>query len=1030
MPCVLPEEGCNLSVRNWVTISLLASSAVLADPQELTDPGSLVRVSVEDDGAWTLGDVLGTNPEARFSLESSAAPVVAAVEDGAVDAVDDNGPHQLWIATERGVEHLIEVYDPADSIVERLLVEGLTPILRTDDYVALVDDEGVERSSYSNLHVFDAIAVSQLAWFEVDGDTIEIHVETEFNAQWPIVIDPLASVAVSLPAACNGTISTPACTQANRFGRAMAVGQLLGDARPELVVGTPFFSVINDPAEGGFAIFTPDALGNLVLSSHKPIDNVSLPQAMCGTSIAIGNVVGTVDNDVVVGCPGAFGDPGGIAVFRGPALDIASPIVLQNPDAASETRLADLGGLALVNWDSDLELEIVATTKTRLLMFSSSTSAATIVSTFISTEEPQIAVGEFDGSIAFQDVVVGTKSGIESHTGSLTGVIALPSRTFTLASGSLDGNRVALGRLRGRLSLGDDLVIGRPGFSGFKGRVETRFWSASGWLTVNGFLDGTTANERLGSVVAVGDINLDRHDDVAFCSSGVVSPATDAVCRVWGGSPNMTTMNTISRLTKLNPAATGFGQAIPVIGDFDADGAKDLVIGMPTSGSNVGSVQIFEGSKAVLDGASWKKFFGTTANSRLAAGSLLLADISNDGIDDVILDEPGAANGQGAVHIYLGGPSMDATPDWTLLGVPTIGTAVGAGGVAVGHFLGSAAPPSLVVTTGQNILIYSGQTGSVPASQSLGGYTQVINEAGVDSIAVVNGSTPGFDVLVVGNYDKVNPGRISTYQSYSGSIGLSTSPIQTFTEPFAGCALQSGLGTNVAAVGRIVDDGRDDFVVTMPFCSAAGLNRGRAVLMTSAASYSSFAQSAWVFDGDLNDAQLSTAAAAGDVNGDGFADFALGAQNHGGGSGRVWIFHGTNTTLPSMIASTTLSGTFFNSKGWGLGASIAGGQDFNQDGYGDLAVGLPNFSNNTSTPGQGRVNFYIGSPAGIQASPPHNNVGVGTNDHMGTRVSMGRIDATNADKPYGDVIFNSYDETDATLNVLNQGVARIRVGRW
>lgn len=1015
------KPGCHLKLKILVATSLFASSSALAEQQDLTDPASLIRVSVEDDGAWTLGDILGANPEARISLQSSEAPIVATVEDGAVDAIDIDGPHQLWIATERGVEHLIELYDPVDSVVERLVVEGLTPVLTADDHIALVDDEGIERSAYSGLHVFDAAATPQLAWFEVDGDTIEIHVETEPDAQWPIVIDPLATVAVSLQAACNGP-SNATCTQSNRFGRAMAVGQLLGDSRPELVVGTPFFNDLVDPAEGGFVIFSPDVNGNLILYGHRRINNQDLDQAMCGTSLAVGDVVGDSENDIVIGCPGAFGDPGGIVVVKGPLLNTAESTVLVNPGAA-ETRLADVGGLALVNWDDDDKFEIVATTRTRLLYFESSTSTATIISTFGNTVEPQITVGEVD-TFTPKDVVVGTSSGIASFTKGALGIAGIPTRTFTLSSGSSLGNRVALGRVRGRLSTYDDLVIGRPGFSSGKGQVQVRFWATNGWPNVDHSLDGTTANEQLGIAVAVGDLNLDNHDDVAFCSSGVISPATSASCRVWGGSPRAT-MNTIERFGNTAAATTGLGQAIPVMGDFDGDGAKDLVVGLPFSNSNIGSVQIFEGSKAILDGASWKKFFGASQNSRLAANALLLADISNDGIDDVILDEPGVANGQGAVHIYLGGPTMDVSPDWTLFGVSGIGTAPGAGGVAVGRFRGFTLPPSLVITTAQNVLIYHGVNGGVPASQSLGGYSQVINESEVDSIAIVP-SNSGFDTLITGNDSKTAPGRIRVYTSSISSGGVSTTHSQSFTEPFSGCGLQSGLGSNVAAVGKLVNDGYDDFVVTMPFCAAGGTGRGRAVLMTSTGA-GTFAASSWTFDGDVDNAKLSTIAAAGDVNGDGFADLALGAPAYNGGSGRVWIFHGADTNLPSQINPTTISGTFFNSVGWGLGASIAGGQDFNQDGYGDLAIGLPSFSNNTATPRQGRVNFYVGSPTGIQTTPPHNNIGPAANTRMGTKISMGRIDSNNADKPYGDVLFNSYDETDT---VVSQGVARIRIGRW
>ena len=85
-------------------------------------------------------------------------------------------------------------------------------------------------------------------------------------------------------------------------------------------------------------------------------------------------------------------------------------------------------------------------------------------------------------------------------------------------------------------------------------------------------------------------------------------------------------------------------------------------------------------------------------------------------------------------------------------------------------------------------------------------------------------------------------------------------------------------------------------------------------------------------------------ATAGDVNGDGYSDVVVGAYTYNNGyatQGRAFLFHGTSTGLQatsSWIATGTAMGDRF-------GESVATAGDSTGDGYSDVIIGSPNYSN-------------------------------------------------------------------------------------
>ena len=145
-----------------------------------------------------------------------------------------------------------------------------------------------------------------------------------------------------------------------------------------------------------------------------------------------------------------------------------------------------------------------------------------------------------------------------------------------------------------------------------------------------------------------------------------------------------------------------------------------------------------------------------------------------------------------------------------------------------------------------------------------------------------------------------------------------------------GAASGDAFGTSVAGAGDVDGDGYADFVVGAPGASVSATQAGRVTVYSGRTGLV-----LWTFDGDSAGDQLgSVVAGAGDVNNDGFADIIAGAPLAAGGGqsrGIARIYSGkTGAILRTFVGAND---------GDRLGTSVDGVGDVNGDGKSDVIVG-------------------------------------------------------------------------------------------
>ncbi|NEU07291.1 hypothetical protein GZH53_03100, partial [Flavihumibacter sp. R14] len=139
-----------------------------------------------------------------------------------------------------------------------------------------------------------------------------------------------------------------------------------------------------------------------------------------------------------------------------------------------------------------------------------------------------------------------------------------------------------------------------------------------------------------------------------------------------------------------------------------------------------------------------------------------------------------------------------------------------------------------------------------------------------------------------------------------------------------------------------------------------------------------------------DDSMGYSVASAGDVNDDGYADVVVGALTYDNGQsdeGAAFIYYGSANGLitstsdpngPTIIESNLANSRFGNS---------VSSADLNKDGFSDVIVGAPQYTNGAGQGYEGAVYIYYGSAAGLSTTPAAILEGNKAGARLGTSVS-------------------------------------------
>ncbi len=387
----------------------------------------------------------------------------------------------------------------------------------------------------------------------------------------------------------------------------------------------------------------------------------------------------------------------------------------------------------------------------------------------------------------------------------------------------------------------------------------------------------------------VGDVNDDGVPDVALGDPGgdeesvgrawVLSSADGAVLHAWEGQR----------------PGDGFGCTITVPGDLDGDGVRDLLIGASgRSGEGLGYVRAFSGA---------------------GGGVLFSVDVTADGFK-----LPWTSAAPGPALCGVGDVNGDGRPDFAV------------GSSFAEPFAGYTPSDGAEPTPGPRglVQVLSGLDGSVIHRFVGDAYGDRLGACVADVGDVDGDGRSDLAASAAPEHEAGRPGYVRIWSTVDGSILRrwdADADVRTF-----------GLG--LAGAGDLNDDGYADVLVSRPFARDAS-----SVVACSGADGSVLARWSQRGSGSFG----STLTSLGDVDGDGRADFFVAAPVSFDPDEQptAWILSGdADTELIGLRGDIHLDSHF--------GVSAAAIGDVDGDGVPDLAVGAASLRGRRAFPGVAR----------------------------------------------------------------------------
>ncbi|MGH9850649.1 MAG: Ig-like domain-containing protein, partial [Blastocatellia bacterium] len=473
-----------------------------------------------------------------------------------------------------------------------------------------------------------------------------------------------------------GSIDASEQQPGSNAGSSVAVGDVNGDGLADLVIGAPSgMAVTNAAAAGSVHIFFGRAtLGGTVDLARQPADvNVSGEAVgdLFGSSLAIGDLNGDGQPDLIIGAPGA--DPTPNAPDGGKVYVVFGDLMPGTPKIAELANLTILGAARGDRLGSSVTVGKI----------NSATGATDLVAGAPFADIPAGADSLVDAGRVYGfwggALLIGLKDLANSAADfTITGVVANGHLGATLGAGNFNNGDLA------------DIAIGAPNADNGSLKDAGAVYLVLGSLALRGsfsatqlaalVINGADAGDAAGSSLTMGDLNNDGRADVIIGSPGADGPNNDRpgageVHVVFGmaivqGRPPILTI--FGDATDADGFPDGFGSEV-AMGDFTGDGIADLIVGapgadpvsptrQPTGAAYVifGGIGLSTGTFDLMNRAADLKIFGAKSGDRLGSGGLAVGNVSGAAPGDLAIGAPAAAKvgsgagGAGEVRVLYG----------------------------------------------------------------------------------------------------------------------------------------------------------------------------------------------------------------------------------------------------------------------------------------------------------------------------------------------------------------------------------------
>ena len=964
---------------------------------------------------------------------------------------------------EDGIAQFFTVQAPLEGTgagiqIDILMDTDLLPeIVQQGAALDLKDQDGKTQLRYSLIHAMDAAGLSMSAFLSLNGSSLSIKVD-DVTAIYPIEV--LMSIT-GLPTTPNWSLGLGQAGAA--FGYSVATaGDTNGDGYSDVIIGAPYYdggqtdegradvyggwptglSITylwtkqgdQDDAHFGWSVATAgdvngDDYTDIIVgapdydhgqtneggawvyegSSSGPhtvpdnFDEGNQDNARFGYSVAFAGDVNK-DNyaDIIVGAPyydAGQDDEGRAWVWHGSASGVSTT----NNFKAESNQTGGLFGISVatagdVNGDgyADIIVGMIGYTNgqddegSAFAWYGSGSGIhmgldGDLTNEYWHTEEinetgAQLGIsvstaGDVNGD-GYADVVVGANAYnggaadqglVDIYLGDGTGIS--DTRQRRLLGGSVDawfGFSVGTaGDVNGD-GLGD-IIVGAPLYENGQSEEGRALVYLGTWDGIGNTdywkVEGNGAYAHYGSsVFTAGDVNGDGYSDVIVGAPGRHDHADVGFADVFHGSPD--TLEETATWTKAsNQEGALFGFSVSSAGDVNGDGYGDVIVGSPYWDGG----QAFEGQAWVYLG--WYNGLQTSPDwyEQLDAENIQFGfsvsgagDVNGDGYDDVIVGAPFYDSPQveeGAAFVYLGSDiGLSNTSDWSKASDNTgaqFGYSVSSAGDVNGDGYADIIVGAPFLDDEGSAWVYLGSpNGTISKPHWYGKNDQADSEYGTSVGTAGDVNRDGYSDVIVGA-PRWDNGQVNEGGVYV-YLGSPGGLSTKYTWRQDSDTALALYGYSVDTAGDVNGDGFSDFIVGAPYYENGSEGEGKAYVYLGAAGSLSLSP---VWEKESN--QLSahygcSVGTAGDVNGDGYADIIVGADLWDDGEGQ----EGGAWVYYGKASGVNSPPAWYaqgNQASAHFGASVSSAGDVNGDGYADVVVGAPLFNKTLTNEGQAFV---------------------------------------------------------------------------